>query len=146
MVFLGDSREEPVSDVALGTAIVNSVLAVLLVAGTGSKVPIISRWAWPHDFALVSDGLSVFGVLVASVLGALIIVYSRSYMAHEHDKARYYGLMLVVIGSMNGLALCENLLYLLVFWEACGVASFALIAFHHTDPAEIGRASWRERV
>ena len=139
VALLGDSREESVSEVALGAAIVNSALAVLLVAGTGSSVPIISRWAWPHDFALVSDGLSVFAVLVASALGALIIVYSRSYMVHEHDKARYYALMLVVIGSMNGLALCENLLYLLLFWEACGIASFSLIAFHHHDPvAEAG--------
>ncbi len=135
VALLGDSREEMVSEVALATAVLTSILAILLVAGTGSTVPIVSRWAWPHDFALISDGLSVFGVLAASVLGALIVVYSRSYMLHEHDKARYYALMLVVVGSTNGLALSQNLLYLLIFWAACGLASFSLIAFHHNDPA-----------
>lgn len=130
---LGESREKMVANVALATGIVDTALAVLLVAGTGGGGSAISRWSWPHDFALVSDGLSVFVVLVATVLGALILVYSRSYMEHEHGKPRYYALMLVVIGAMNGLALSENLLYLYLFWEACGIASFSLIAFHQED-------------
>lgn len=134
VALLGNQREEAVSDVALGTAVLGSALAVLLVTRTGSHSQVISRWTWPHDFALVSDGLSVFAVLVTSILGALILVYSRSYMEHEHGKARYYALMLSVIGAMNGLALSENLLYLYIFWEACGIASFSLIAFHQDDP------------
>lgn len=134
VALLGNNREEAVSDVALGAAILESVLAVLLVMRTGSHEQVVSRWTWPYDFALVSDGLSVFAVLVTSVLGALILVYSRSYMEHEHGKARYYALMLSVIGAMNGLALSESLLYLYIFWEACGIASFSLIAFHQDDP------------
>lgn len=132
--LLGESREGAVAEVALGTAIVDSILAILLVVQTGVSAPIVSRWSWPHDFALVSNGLSVFAVLVAAVLGALIVVYSRAYMEHEHGKARYYALMLVVIGAMNGLSLSGNLLYLYVFWAICGVASFSLIAFHKEDP------------
>ncbi|MGE5579615.1 MAG: NADH-quinone oxidoreductase subunit L [Bacillota bacterium] len=134
VALLGNHREKAVSDVALGTAILDSALAVLLVTRTGSHSQVVSRWKWPFDFALVSDGLSVFAVLVTAAIGALILVYSRSYMEHEHGKALYYALMLSVIGAMNGLSLSGSLLYLYVFWAVCAIASFSLIAFHRDDP------------
>jgi NADH:ubiquinone oxidoreductase subunit 5 (subunit L)/multisubunit Na+/H+ antiporter MnhA subunit len=67
------------------------------------------------------------------VIGALIVIYSLGYMAHE-GRARYYALVMFFIGGMIGMALSDSLLFLFFFWEVIGVCSYALIGFYHKDP------------
>lgn len=75
------------------------------------------------------DPLSVFMVNVASCIGALIVLYSIGYMAHEGGLTRYYFFMLFFIGGMNGLVMADNFLQLFIFWEIVGLCSYALIGF-----------------
>lgn len=79
------------------------------------------------------DGLaSIFGML-ALVVGALSLVYSRWYIHVERPK--YYGLMLLFIGSMVGLVTAQDALLLVVFWELTALCSFGLIGIKGTKEA-----------
>jgi NADH-quinone oxidoreductase subunit L len=75
------------------------------------------------------DPLSVFMANVASCVGAIIVLYSIGYMAHEEGLTRYYFFMLFFIGGMNGLVMANNFLQLFIFWEIVGLCSYALIGF-----------------
>ncbi|MGQ9542733.1 MAG: NADH-quinone oxidoreductase subunit L [Candidatus Bathyarchaeia archaeon] len=81
------------------------------------------------EAGVLVDPLSVFMSVVASCIGALIMLYSIGYMAHEEGLTRYYFFMLFFIGGMNGLVMADNFLQLFVFWEIVGLCSYALIGF-----------------
>ncbi|MBS7623914.1 NADH-quinone oxidoreductase subunit L, partial [Candidatus Bathyarchaeota archaeon] len=75
------------------------------------------------------DPLSVLMANIASCIGALIVLYSIGYMAHEEGLTRYYFFILFFIGGMNGLVMADNFLQLFIFWEIVGLCSYALIGF-----------------
>lgn len=118
-------------------------IVVFLTAGVAlSLIPTISEgevtiveWL-PGAVTLTAftDGLSVFLVLVAACIGALIALYSTEYMADEKDLLRYWATFTLFVGGMIGLALTANLLFLYVFWEVVGLTSYALIGYYYKDP------------
>jgi NADH-quinone oxidoreductase subunit L len=106
-----------------------------------------SVWTWmnvggfsPH-IAFYLDSLSVIMILVVTVVGFLIHLYSAEYMAEETDGyARFFACMNLFVGSMLMLVLADNLLLLYLGWEGVGLCSYLLIGFWYTDPAN-GRAA-----
>jgi NADH-quinone oxidoreductase subunit L len=71
---------------------------------------------------------------IATGIGALIVLYSVGYMAHEEGLPRYYFFMLFFIGGMTLLVLSENFLMLYIGWEIVGMCSYALIGFYNKRP------------
>ena len=106
-----------------------------------------SLWTWinvggfsPH-IAFYLDSLSVIMILVVTVVGFLIHLYSAEYMEDEPDGyARFFACMNLFVGSMLTLVLADNLLLLYLGWEGVGLCSYLLIGFWYTDPAN-GRAA-----
>lgn len=88
----------------------------------------------PASFGLVVDGLGFFVALASSVLGASILLYSLGYMAREHDLNRYYSLVLLTIGSVNGLVLSDNALLLTLSWAACSSLTCQIVGFNRENP------------
>ncbi len=78
------------------------------------------------------DPLSVFMANIAAGIGALIVLYSIGYMAHEGGLTRYYFFILFFIGGMTGLVMADNFLQLFIFWEIVGMCSYALIGFWYS--------------
>ncbi len=83
-------------------------------------------------FSLVLLGVSI-------LIGLVVLVFSTAYLSpsnREHPVhsgfTRYYGLMLLFIGSMVGVSLAGNLVTLLIFYELTGICSCFLIAFYGT--------------
>ncbi len=77
------------------------------------------------------DGLSlVFGLLITGI-GALIVLYSGSYLKGDPGQGRFFAFILLFMGSMQGLVLSDNLLMLFVFWELTSITSFLLIGYSH---------------
>jgi len=120
---------------ATAVGIATGVLSLRLIPLVGRGSDLLARWipGLAH-FTVYRDALSLFLVLIAGVIGALIVVYSIKYMEREGGLTRYYSLLLLFIGSMIGLALTSNLLVLYVFWEIVGLCSYALIGFFYEDP------------
>jgi NADH-quinone oxidoreductase subunit L len=105
-----------------------------------------SIWTWINvggftpQIAFYLDSLSVIMILVVTVVGFLIHLYSAEYMEEEDGYARFFAAMNLFVGSMLVLVLADNLLLLYLGWEGVGLCSYLLIGFWYTDPAN-GRAA-----
>lgn len=89
----------------------------------------------PEPGAFVFDGLSIALVLVVSVVGSLVALFSLPYMEEYERHAggtagprRFFAVLLMFLGVMNGLALADDLHWVYFFWEATTLASFLLIS------------------
>jgi multicomponent K+:H+ antiporter subunit A len=105
--------------------------------------PLEAHWAWlPQaglDIHLRMDGLAALFVLLILGIGLLVILYARYYLAERDPMGRFYGLLLLFMGAMLGIALSDHLLQLLVFWELTSLSSFLLISYwHHRSDARRG--------
>ena len=102
--------------------------------------------------AFVIDSLSVTLVLVITIVGSCIAYYAIGYMkAHEEHlhlkesrQPRFFALILLFLGAMNGLVLSDDLSWLILFWEITTICSFLLIGHDRTEEADRNalRALW----
>ena len=86
-------------------------------------------------FSFLLDPLSLVMVLVITVVGFLIHLYSSEFMDNEEGYGRFFAYMNLFVGSMLTLVLADNLLLLYLGWEGVGVCSYLLIGFWYRDPA-----------
>jgi len=93
-------------------------------------------------FGYFIDPLSSLMLLVITIIGFLVVLYSTEYLSprnKEHSvtsgKNRYNFWMLLFIGSMVGIAVSPNLLQLFIFWEMTTLCSWALISYNQQDAA-----------
>ncbi|MDH5552674.1 MAG: monovalent cation/H+ antiporter subunit A, partial [Nitrosomonas sp.] len=81
------------------------------------------------DAAFRLDGLGLLFALLILGIGLLIILYARYYLSERDDMGRFYAYLLLFMGSMLGIALSENIVQLLIFWELTSLSSFLLISY-----------------
>jgi NADH-quinone oxidoreductase subunit L len=97
-------------------------------------------WTWMHigdftsDIAFRLDALSLLMVLVVTIVGFLIHVYSTEYMAHDADFTRFFAYMNLFVAAMLVLVLADNLPFMFLGWEGVGLCSYLLIGFWYSDP------------
>jgi NADH-quinone oxidoreductase subunit L len=125
-----------------GLAVVSSVLAgiaaLLLLPFTEGLIVInIPVGGVFGNFTFITDSLSVFLSVIATVIGSLAVIFSVGYMKGEAQLGRYYAFVLFFIGAMVGLVTTSNFLLIFVFWEITALCSYALIAFHNDDPKAV---------
>ena len=94
---------------------------------------IIQRFSWMPaaglDLAFRLDGLGLLFALLILLIGLLIILYARYYLSPNDSMGRFYASLLLFMGSMLGVALSENIIQLLIFWELTSLSSFLLISY-----------------
>ena len=78
---------------------------------------------------LLLDPLSMAFVLLITVVGTLIHVYSVEYMRHDPAKRRFFAYLNLFVAAMLLLVLADSFLLLFVGWEGVGLASYLLIGF-----------------
>jgi multicomponent K+:H+ antiporter subunit A len=97
--------------------------------------PMTGSWSWlpqaGFDLILRMDGLAGLFILLILGIGLLIILYANYYLAKDDPRGRFYGMLLLFMGSMVGIVLSDHLLQLLIFWELTSLSSFLLIGFRH---------------
>ncbi len=82
------------------------------------------------------DGLGLLFALMATGIGAAILLYSVDYMAHEPGgTTRFYALMLTFIAGLVNLVVSSNLLLAYLSWEVIGLCSYFLVGFWYQNPA-----------
>ncbi len=122
-------------------ALVIAALAIVL-AQAGAVLDgatFVQSWPWIPSLGLNAsfrlDGFALLFALLILVIGVLVVLYARYYLAPEDSKERFYGLLLLFMGAMLGVVLSENLLLLVTFWELTSLSSFLLIGFwrHQAD-------------
>ena len=81
------------------------------------------------DLLLRATPLGSFILMLAMGFGLLVTLYSLKSMAGDKGGTNlYYGGILLTIGGSAGILLCNNLLFLLIFWEIVTAALYILIS------------------
>jgi len=137
-------------------AVAAMALAGVLALGVAAEVvrtpePLELNLRWmvlgdvPLDLGLRVDPLSTVMLLVVTVVGTLIFVYSIGYM-HGHPRfSRYFAYVSLFGFAMLLLVLANNLVFLYAGWELVGLCSYLLIGFYFERPAA-ARASLKAFV
>lgn len=121
-------RREWVPDL-LGNAVM-AVLTALAIGTVGhTAVYHVGGWDTPLGIDLRLDGLTALMLVCINVVGLASTMFSVPYMRRYTSKAHYYGLFLLMVAGMNGVALSGDLFNLYVFMEIAAIASYALVAF-----------------
>ena len=93
------------------------------------------------DLAWNADKLGVFFALLVSSIGVLICLYARAYFGPNRDELyRFYPSLLLFMTAMLGVALSDNFMLLLLFWEMTSVSSFLLIGWDRDNPTAVKKA------
>ncbi|RJX26519.1 MAG: NADH-quinone oxidoreductase subunit L [Desulfurivibrio sp.] len=89
------------------------------------------------------DGLSLTLVRVVCIVGGFICLHAIPYMqAHENHllparsrQPRFFAVLLLFLGAMNGLALTNDLAHFYFFFELTTLCSFLLIGHDRSEEA-----------
>ncbi|WP_121114827.1 monovalent cation/H+ antiporter subunit A [Croceibacterium ferulae] len=87
------------------------------------------------DLVFRVDGLAWLFAMMVLVIGALVVLYTRYYMAREDPVPRFFSYLLAFMGSMLGIVLSGNLVQLAFFWEMTSLFSFLLIGYWYGNRA-----------
>src|SRR5947209_156192 len=88
----------------------------------------------------VLDPLAAAMVLMISLVGLCIFVFSVGYMAEDKNFTRFFAYLSFFSGAMLGLVIANSLLLLFIFWELVGLASYLLIGFWIEKPSAAAAA------
>lgn len=94
-----------------------------------------------HHFFV--DKLNITMIIIVAFVGGLICVYSLSYMKnyqlhHPEVKDRrnvFFSVIFAFFSAMFGLVLCNDLVWIYLFWEITTVCSFLLIGYTKSEEA-----------
>jgi multicomponent Na+:H+ antiporter subunit D len=131
--LLGLWRErycQPVAAVAAGLSTLFSLALVGSVLAQGPISYAVGGWEPPWGIELVVDPLSAFMCLVISLVGLLVVAYSRDYIEQELPAGKttsYCALILLLIGGLLGVVVTGDLFNLFVMTEIFSVAAYALV-------------------
>jgi len=137
---------------ALGARVGVAVLGpVLSLAGLSAYVAMAGLdaapvgWQWMPalrlDMMLHADRLGLFFAFLVSGVGLLITLYSRAYFGPDAASLfRFYPSLHLFMTAMVGVALADNFMLLLLFWELTSISSFLLIGWDRDDPQAVRNA------
>jgi multicomponent Na+:H+ antiporter subunit A len=119
-------------------AILPAILFISL-AGTVPQIAAGQKLLFQYDWlpelgvslSLCLDGLSLLFSLLVTGVGALVCLYSPSYLSGHPDLGKFASSLFLFMGSMLGLVLADDLIALFMFWELTSIASYLLIGFDH---------------
>lgn len=121
----------------LGAAIVIQMLG--MPAGERRMTQALFSWipagSFQVEFGTLVDPLSMTFVILVTLVGSLILVYSVGYMADDPDRRRFFGYLALFIASMLILVLGDSYATLFLGWEGVGLSSYLLIGFWNQVPA-----------
>ena len=131
----------------VGSAVIGVLMLLALMdqpAEQRTVVQTVYDWVFvgtfQASFALQLDQLSMVFVLLITIVGALIHIYSLGYMAHDPDRRKFFGYLNLFVAAMLILVLANNYLLLYVGWEGVGLASYLLIGFWQRKPTAAAAA------
>ncbi|HEY9239601.1 MAG TPA: proton-conducting transporter membrane subunit, partial [Burkholderiaceae bacterium] len=94
-----------------------------LLAGT----PWIPSIGLDANFRL--DGLALMFAGLITAIGLLIVLYAAYYLHDDDPAGKFFSQLMLFMAAMLGIALSDNLLLLVVFWELTSVSSFLLVGY-----------------
>jgi len=117
--------------------------ALGLFAGAAGGTEITATLPFLPDLPirLLASPLTATLALVVATVAAMVLLYAAGYMAHDPERARFFGTMLMFVAAMELLVLSGDWITLLAAWEMIGFASYLLIGFWHGREGVPGAAT-----
>ncbi|MDL2280740.1 hypothetical protein LJC10_02635 [Selenomonadales bacterium OttesenSCG-928-I06] len=136
--FLSYKSERLAHFFAIFCAFAGSVLGVVSSLGVLLKTSKISLYLWSivESFPLVlaMDNLSAYFVLVISLIGIAVTIYSIGYVGEYQGRkniAWLSGLMNIFMLSMIAVVTSTSVFSFLLSWELMSLVSFLLVMYDH---------------
>jgi hydrogenase-4 component B len=81
------------------------------------------------DFEIYVDKLALLFVILISLTGLIVSIYSFSFLESEKERiAAFFNLYLL---AMIGVVIANNVLFFLIFWELMTLASAYMVLYQH---------------
>jgi len=134
-IFFGKRLPGKGSSLAIGAAAVSSCLSFVLLfyVLSGGRIEVSYPWFQAGKYVVAIgvtvDPLCALMLIVVSIVGLLVEIYSVGYMHGDPRFSRYFAYISLFIFSMYGLVLCNSFFLLYIFWELVGICSYLLIGF-----------------
>ena len=119
-----------------GPAIALSLLTTYVVQFGTAHAPQFVPWMpdLQPNLQFNADQLGLFFAFLVAGIGLLITVYARAYFGPDADSLyRFYPSLHLFMTAMIGVALADNFMLLLLFWEMTSISSFLLIGWDRDD-------------
>jgi NADH-quinone oxidoreductase subunit L len=88
----------------------------------------------------VLDPLATAMLVMITLVGLCIFIFSKGYMAGDKDFSRFFAYLSFFSAAMLGVVIANSLLLLFVCWELVGLASYLLIGFWIHKPSAAAAA------
>src|SRR6185437_11857297 len=86
------------------------------------------------------DPLTGVMLVMVTLVGLLIFIYSTGYMAEDENFTRFFCFLALFAGAMLAVLIANSLLLLFMAWEVVGLTSYLLIGFWYHNPAAAAAA------
>ena len=94
----------------------------------------------PLRIGWVLDSFAAAMMLMITLVGLCIFVFSVGYMADDKNFTRFFAYLSFFSAAMLGVVIANSLLLLFVCWELVGLASYLLIGFWIDRPSAAAAA------
>ena len=126
-------------------ALTMSIFALMATLQThGFRAAQNFTWFTFGDHALrlgfVLDPLAAAMLLMISLVGLCIFLFSIGYMGEDKNFTRFFAYLSFFSGAMLGVVIANSLLLFFMFWELVGLASYLLIGFWSERPSAAAAA------
>ncbi|HTW49651.1 MAG TPA: NADH-quinone oxidoreductase subunit L [Acidobacteriaceae bacterium] len=145
--LLANAQRRLSATLAIGSMSLSFVLALAAFAeALAHPVVQVVNFTWlqfgDHWVSLgwLLDPLAAVMLVMVTLVGLLIFIYSVGYMAHDENFTRFFCFLSLFAGAMLGVVIANSLLLLFMCWEVVGLTSYLLIGFWYQRPAAAAAA------
>ena len=148
ILSLSNRRRAAAAALAIGGQVGSLVISLLTLSVTlatpGFRACQNFNWFTFGEHTLrlgwVIDPLAAAMVVMVTVVGLCIFVFSTGYMADDKNFVRFFAYLSFFSSAMLGLVIANSLLLLFICWELVGLASYLLIGFWIERPSAAAAA------
>jgi NADH-quinone oxidoreductase subunit L len=148
ILTIANSRRAVAATLAIAGQVIALALSVIAFVATLAAPDFRSiqnfTWFTFGDQALrlgwVLDPLAAAMLLMITLVGLCIFIFSIGYMAEDKNFTRFFAYLSFFSGAMLGVVIANSLLLLFVSWELVGLASYLLIGFWIERPSAAAAA------
>ncbi|MDH5300881.1 MAG: proton-conducting transporter membrane subunit [Gammaproteobacteria bacterium] len=135
--FLNEEQVRLRITLNMAGAIIKLALVLLMVWGVyhgqsyEARLPLLPGL----ELALHADALALLFVVLSSVLWLVTTVYAIGYLEDSPNRSRFFGFFSLCVTATVGVALSDNLITFLLFYELLTLSTYPLIIHRGTEVA-----------
>ena len=118
--------------------ILSAVVAIVAAATSGGEVFTLLRLSPTLSLSFAADGLSLFFIVLVSLIWCFVQFHAFGYMPHEGGENRFFGFFTLTYSALIALALAANAVTMYMCFELMTLFSMPLVLH---NGSEVSRAA-----